>query len=104
MLLNRQSKTKEADEELELKQIWEKEGEEGQKWKKEGGGEGQMWEKEGGTGDGQTKSSPQNGIAASRQSGGCWVSSHISSPHQLVSGVLYLPNTHLPQLVKPQTL
>ena len=49
-----QPKTKEVDEELELKQIWE-EGRE------------------------ERKSSAQKGIiGAGKQAGGCWVSFHIS--------------------------
>ena len=50
-----QPKTKEIDEELKLKQIWEEE---------------EVRE--------ERKSSPQNGIGAGKQAGGFWVSCHIS--------------------------
>ena len=61
-LLNR-ANSKEAGEELELKQLWEN---------------GEGWE------GGRKRSSPEKGRDAGKQAG-CWVSSHISGFQQLVS-------------------
>ena len=61
-LLSSCPKTKEVEEETELKQMWEKEG----GWEQKEGGGGREEEK-------RNTSSPHNGIEAGKQAG-CWVS------------------------------
>ena len=64
-LLSSCPKTKEVEEELELKQMWEKEG--GWELKEKEGGDGREENLK------RNTSSPHNGIEAGKQAG-CWVS------------------------------
>ena len=64
-LLSNCPKTKEVEEEMELKQMWEKQG----GWEqREGGGREDLK---------RNTSSPNNGIEAGKQAG-CWVSEQVN--------------------------